>query len=161
MMENVWLSISVVMVLIGFFGSFLPVLPGAPVIFGGYLLWGIASGWADYSVTTVIIVGIVAALLFASDYYAGAIGAKKYGASKWAVLFAVAGGIFGLIFLSVPGLIIGPLVGAVAGELLIGKSRQEALRAGWGTFLGIVLGNLLKFAAATVLAALFFYFIII
>ena len=160
-METFWLVLSIGLVLIGLAGTVVPMLPGIPLVFAGFLVWGLASEWRDFPVRVVVIVGAVTLLVTFLDYYAGAAGAKKYGSSKAGVWGAIIGGIIGVLVFNIPGLIIGPFVGAVAGELFTGKSQKEAWRAGWGAFVGIVAGNLLKIITALVMAGLFFYYLIV
>lgn len=160
-METFWLVLSIILVLVGFIGNIVPLLPGVPLMFGGFLLWGLASGWKDYGVNTVIILGVVTLAVFLLDYYAGAIGAKKYGASKVGVWGSIVGGILGVFIFNIVGLILGPLVGAVLGELFSGKTRQEAWRAGWGAFVGLLAGGLFKMIAAVIMLGLFFWYLIV
>lgn len=146
--------------MVGVVGTFLPVLPGIGLIWGGFLIWGIASSWADFSVQTVIILGLITVLFIGLDYYAGAIGAKKFGASKSGIFGAVLGAVVGIIIFNVIGLMVGAFGGAVVGEILSGKSQKDAFRAGWGTFLGFLAGSVIKIAAAIIMTGLFFYYII-
>lgn len=160
-MENFWLVLSIILVLLGFVGSIVPMLPGIPLMFGGFLLWGLASGWRNFSVNTVIVLGCVTIAVFLLDYYAGAAGAKKYGASKAGIWGSIIGGILGVLIFNIVGLILGPLVGAVLGELFAGKTRKEAWRAGWGAFVGLLAGGLIKIITAVMMLGLFFYYLII
>jgi uncharacterized protein len=77
------------------------------------------------------------------DFAAGYFGAKRFGATRWGILGAFIGGVAGLFF-PFPGLLIGPVVGAVAGEMIGGKQLVNAGRAGWGTLLGNLGGVLAK-----------------
>lgn len=159
-METFWLLLAIALVVIGLAGTIIPILPGIPLIFGGFLLWGLASGWKDYSLQTVIILGSVTVAIWLLEYYAGALGAKKYGASKAGVLGAVLGGILGVFAFNIPGLVIGSFLGAVLGEVITGRSRQEAWRAGWGAFVGFLAGTAIKIIAGIIMAGLFFYWLI-
>ncbi|HQV32591.1 MAG TPA: DUF456 domain-containing protein, partial [Calditrichia bacterium] len=143
-METFWLIVSILLVLVGFLGSFLPVLPGIPLIFFGYLVWGVASQWADFSTQALLVVGLVTGGAWLADFYAGAAGASRYGASRYGIAGSIAGAIIGAIFFNLPGLIVGPFAGAVLMEIFSGKPRREALRAGWGAVLGMLAGGLLK-----------------
>ena len=86
------------------------------------------------------------------DIWSTAHGAKRVGASKLAMLGATLGTVVGLFF-ALPGLILGPFIGAVAGELLHQRSLHpnslgHASKVGAGTWLGILLGAALKLALA-------------
>ncbi|RMG67748.1 MAG: DUF456 domain-containing protein [Calditrichaeota bacterium] len=159
-MEYLWLFIAFLLILAGNAGVLIPFLPGIPLIYAAYLVWGIASGWRDYGATTMVVLGVVTLLSYAVDYFAGAVGAKKYGASPLGVWGSIIGGIVGFVFFSVPGLILGPFAGAIAGEMLAGKRQQEAWRAGWGAFLGFLAGSVFKIALAILMTGLFIFYLI-
>jgi uncharacterized protein YqgC (DUF456 family) len=90
------------------------------------------------------------------DYVIPAAGAKKYGSSKWGIWGAILGMIIGIIYFPPLGMIVGAFIGAVAVEMLVGKSSREALKAGWGVFMGTLLGTILKWIASGVMT---YYFV--
>ncbi len=92
----------------------------------------------------------------ALDYIVPAAGAKKFGASRYGFWGAVIGMLFGLIYAPPLGMIIGAFLGAILGEILKGKAGLEALRAGWGVFIGVMVGMILKLIASGIMT---FYFI--
>ena len=159
-METFLLIVSIVIIIIGLIGTMVPMLPGIPLIYLSYIIWGLASAWRDYGTTTMIILGFVTVASVLLDYYAGAAGAKKFGASTAGVIGAFLGAIFGIIFFNIPGLILGPFAGAVIGEMIAGKPQKEVWRAGWGAFLGFLAGSFFKIIVGTILAIMFFYLII-
>jgi uncharacterized protein YqgC (DUF456 family) len=77
------------------------------------------------------------------DYVIPAWGTKRYGGTKYGVWGSTIGVFVGMFFGAI-GIIVGPLVGAIVGELIGGKGQKEALRAGWGSFVGILCGTVLK-----------------
>jgi len=158
--ETFWLVLSILLVIVGVWGTIIPVLPGIALIFSGYAVWGIASGLKDYGTTTLLVMGLITIFSYALDYYAGAIGAKKFGASRGGVWGSIIGAIIGFVFFNLPGLILGPFVGAIAGELLAGRSHSDAFRAGWGAFLGFLAGSLIRVTIGIVMSLLFFYYLI-
>lgn len=89
------------------------------------------------------------------DYVVPAGGAKKYGASKSGVVGAMTGMLIGVFMFPPWGMIMGALIGAFAGELLAGKKGRKALQAGFGVFVGIMVGTGLKLAFSGTI--LFFY----
>jgi hypothetical protein len=91
---------------------------------------------------------------FAIDLAATALGAKRVGATKLAVVGAALGTLAGL-FLGLPGLILGPFVGAVAGELMSHGQVQQATRAGIATWIGLLFGTLAKLALVFTMIGLF------
>jgi uncharacterized protein YqgC (DUF456 family) len=147
------------LVLIGLAGTVLPVLPGAPLIFAGLVLAAWADGFTHVGLWPLVILGLLTLLSLAVDLWASAHGARRVGASRWAILGAVLGTIVGLAF-GVPGLLLGPFVGALAGELLHRRSlHPQALaaagRVGAGTWLGLALGAAFKLALALAMLGVF------
>lgn len=155
-METILLIIAIALVLLGCLGSFLPGLPGTPLIFLGFLVQAWSSGWTDISGRTVLIVGLIALAVQLLDFYAGALGAKRYGATRMGVWGAVFGAVVGVLAFNVVGLVLGALAGAVGAELLGGRHRDEALRAGWGAMIGLLAGGFVKAITATILTGVFF-----
>ena len=159
-MEYVWLFLAFLLILAGFVGVLIPFLPGIPLIYAAYLVWGIASGWRDYGATTMILLGLVTLLSYAVDYFASAVGAKKYGASPMGVWGSIVGGLLGFVFFNVPGLILGPFAGAIIGEMLVGKTHRQAWLAGWGAFIGFLAGSVFKIALAILMTGLFIFYLV-
>jgi hypothetical protein len=148
-MENLlaWWILSTVLVIAGLIGLVAPGLPGAPLIFAGLLLAAWAEGFEYVGLGTILIIGVIAILTFSVDFWATMFGAKKFGASKRAIIGAVLGLVIGL-FLGFPGVIFGPFIGAVIGELSARQGLEQATRAGIGATVGFVLGAALKLALA-------------
>ncbi len=151
-----WLLFALValLMLVGLVGSFIPGLPGTPLILGAALL----HKWlAPLSVPwwVVILMVAVAALGQILEICAGVLGAKWFGASRWGLIGAGVG-LLGGLFFSIPGLILGPLIGAVIGELALGRREPaDAARAGLGAGLGFAAGLALKVFVSLVLLVLF------
>ncbi len=133
------------LVVIGLLGLAFPGIPGAPVVFGGLLLAAWADDFAYVGTGTLAIVGVLAALTYAVEFGAAALGAKHFGASPRAVVGAVLGALVGLFF-GIVGVLIGPFVGAVLGELSVQRNLGGASRAGIGATLGLALGVAVKLA---------------
>jgi len=129
----------------GLSGLLLPIVPGAPVLFLGLLLGAWAEDFQYIGLWTLLVLAAMAMLTYAVEFAASALGVKKYGGSKRAMVGAVLGGIVGL-FLGIPGILFGPFVGAVIGELSMQRSLDEASRAGFGTVVGLAIGLAGKFA---------------
>lgn len=140
--------------LIGLIGSVLPGLPGSPLVLvaaiGHRLYFGAAS--ASNTVLVVLVVLGLVSLLF--DFAATALGAKKFGATWRGALGAVIGGIIGLFF-ALPGIILGPFLGATLFEMLGDKEFKNAAKAGAGAVLGLLLGVIGKFSICVIMIALF------
>jgi uncharacterized protein len=148
------------LVLAGLAGTVLPVLPGAPLIFAGLLLAAWIDDFQRVTWITLALLGLLALLSLATDVLATALGARRVGATRLAIIGALLGTVIGLAF-GIPGLVFGPFVGAVVGELLAHGQLQQASRVGVATWLGLIFGTLAKLALALtmigVFAAAYFY----
>jgi uncharacterized protein len=150
------LIIVIIIMIIGALGTILPAIPGTPLIFGTALVYGIYEGFHQTSLTMMVILGLITILSILIDYFAGVVGAKKYGASKYGTWGAIIGGVIG-IFFGIIGLFIGPFLGAVIGELVAGKQINDSLKIGFGSFMGLIGGSLLKFTLAVIMIIYFLY----
>ena len=134
----------------GIAGLVLPVLPGAVLLVAGV----VAIAWAgDFTVVgwgTVAFAGAMGLAITAVDAAASVLGAKAFGASKWAVIGSGVGLVVGL-FLGLPGIVLGPAVGAIAFEYARNPDFVRALHAGVGAFVGFLVGSVLKVMLAFVL----------
>jgi uncharacterized protein YqgC (DUF456 family) len=152
--DTLWYLLAALLVLGGIAGSVLPALPGVPLVFAGLLLAAWAGGFEQVGAFPLVLLGLLTLLSFVIDLAATAMGAKRVGATKLAVLGAALGTFAG-IFLGLPGLILGPFVGAVAGELLSHGQLQQATRAGIATWVGLLFGTLAKLALVFTMLGVF------
>lgn len=132
---------------IGLLGTIYPALPGLILMFVGAWLLGYADDYATIGSGTLIAIGIFTAVGTATDFVAGMLGAKFTGASKEAVWGSFFGGIAGAFF-GIPGLLLGPLLGAAIGEFLARKDAWLAGKVGIGAFIGFILGVVAKVGCA-------------
>ncbi len=146
--------LAVILVLIGMAGVILPALPGLPLVFAGMLLGAWAGGFEQVGWIPLVILGALTVLSVAVDFFATVVGAKRVGASRKALLGAVIGTFAGLFFGPI-GLFAGPFVGALLGELWHGREIGQAAKVGLGTWLGILLGTVLKLGLAFAMLGLF------
>ena len=160
-MKALWAIITLLIMAVDLAGTVLPVIPGILLIYAGYLLYGFATGWQAYGLAAIVGWSVVTALVLLLDVFAGAIGARKYGATRFGTWGSLIGGVIGALAAGFPGLILGPFVGATAGELLRGRSHREALRSGWGTFLGFMAGSVIKIAIGVVMIGTFVWWVIL
>jgi len=141
-----WL-LAALLIVLGLAGLILPAVPGIPLVFAGLLLLAWAENFAYVGWITLTLLGVLALLSYGVDLLAAAFGAKKFGASPRAVTGAALGALAGLFF-GLPGIVLGPFVGAVIGEFSRRASAREATQAGVGATLGLLFGALLKIALA-------------
>lgn len=155
-MPAIALILAILFFIAGLLGTILPVLPGAILIFGGMLLYGIMTGFATLNATFFLLQAFTLIILFLIDFLASATGTKRYDGSTQAVWGAVIGTLLGLIFLGPLGIITGPFLGAVIVELVRGKKIDAAIRVGFGTLIGLLGGTLLKLGVEIVMIIYFF-----
>ena len=150
----IWWVLATLIVIGGLVGTVIPSLPGVPLVFGGLLLAAWADGFEHVGVTTLSILGGLAVLAWLLDFLAAALGAKKLGASQRAFWGATFGAVIGMFF-GIPGLILGPFVGAVVAELSGGRDVKQAGRAGYGAWIGVIIGTAAKLAIAFLMVGIF------
>jgi uncharacterized protein YqgC (DUF456 family) len=149
-MEILLYALGTAAILVGIAGVVLPALPGSALLAAGALLVGWADGFTRVSGWTVVACVVLSALIWVVDFVAGALGAKAFGATKWSVIGSAVGLLVGL-FLGLPGIILGPALGALAFEYARDPNFERALKAGVGAFVGFVLGSAVKVALSFVL----------
>ena len=142
------------MVAAGLVGIVMPVLPGHVLILAGLALAAWADGFRHVSGWTVAVIAIVAVASYGIDFVTAALTTKKLGASGRAVAGAAIGTLGG-VFFGLPGLIAGPFVGAVIGELTATNDVRQAGRAGVAATIGFAIGTAVKVAFAFVMIAVF------
>lgn len=141
----VWLA-ALLLIGCGIIGTVFPALPGSPLIFLGALL---IAWWQDFAVidwVSLSILGALALFAVAVDFVSSALGAKRAGASRSALVGAFLGSLFGF-FAGLPGILLGPLVGALIGEAIATRSLNRATQVGFATWIGMLVGTAAKVAA--------------
>jgi uncharacterized protein YqgC (DUF456 family) len=148
--------LGIVLLLAGFVGCILPILPGPPIALLALVCVSIDQGWAAYSALDWVVLGGLVVVVTVLDFLVPVVGAKKYGASRTAVWMSVVGMVVGLFMFPPFGMLVGAFLGAFLGELMAGKDSSEALRPAWGVFVGTIVGTGLKLAVCGVIA---YYFV--
>ena len=140
-MDFLYAIVSALLLFLGLLGCVIPVIPGPALSYAAVLLL-LPSRFAPSSGACVLF-GAGCAVVLVLDYVVPALGAKKFDCSRWGVAGSIVGTVVGMFF-GLWGLIAGPFLGAVAGELMSGRKLSASLRGGFGAFLGFVSGVLLK-----------------
>jgi uncharacterized protein YqgC (DUF456 family) len=152
--QTLYFILSAVLIVAGIAGTVVPILPGVPLVFAGMLL----AAWADHfqhiGAFTLTVLGMLCALALLIDFVAGLLGAKRVGASTRALWGASLGTLVGLFF-GLPGILLGPFLGAAIGELAAGRELRHATRVGIGTWLGLLFGTLAKVALCFTMLGVF------
>ena len=147
-------ALAIGLVVIGFAGTVLPILPGHILIFAGLLLAAWSDGFSRVGVFTIALLGILTLATFFVDIATMALGMKRLGTTKRAMAGAAIGSVAGLFF-GLPGLIVGPFVGAVAGELTAHRDLDRARHAGVAAWIGFLIGTVVKIGLAFAMVGIF------
>ncbi len=142
-MDMLLYILSGVCLLLGFAGCFLPVLPGPPVAYMGLLLLQ-ATERFGFTVGQLVVWGLLVVVVQVLDYVTPILGTKYSGGTKWGNWGCVIGTVMGVFLFAPWGIIFGPFVGALLGELLGGKNLGGAMKAGAGAFFGFLVSVVLK-----------------
>lgn len=144
-LEALWWTLSLLLMGAGLVGMVFPALPDSLLILAGAFLHHFtiraehSVGWWTLGVLTALMV-----LAHVVDFVAGALGAKRFGSSRWGVLGGFIGSIVGLFFFPI-GLFLGPVAGVLVAEVILArKTLGPAARSSWGTLLGTVAGMMGK-----------------
>lgn len=144
-MDDLRWPLAAALVVIGFAGTIVPALPGAPLVFAGLLVAASIDGFQRVGWFTLGILGVLTLVSFGVDFVAAALGAKRVKASRLALVGATLGTLAGLFF-GLPGLIAGPFLGSAIGEFIAQRDLRRAGKVGVGTWLGMLAGVVLKLA---------------
>ncbi len=143
------------LMVVGVLGCILPVIPGPPLSYGGLILLELTD-FADFSATFLVVFALIAVAVTILDYFVPIWGTKRYGGTKYGSWGATVGVVLGIFLFPPLGIIILPFVGAVVGESIKGSDFNASLRAGFGSFVGFLMGTGIKLIAALVMAYYFF-----
>jgi uncharacterized protein YqgC (DUF456 family) len=147
-----------VLMLAGLVGAVVPLLPGTPLVFAGALVYAIATDFEPVGAGRLAVLAVLAVAGWALEHIAGALGARRAGGGRAAVVGALVGAVIGLAFAPL-GLLLGPIAGAIAGELLTGRDPAGSVRTGIGTALGVLSGVVAHFAFALTMVLLFVWWV--
>ena len=152
--QIIGLALTLLVMCIGCLGSFLPGIPSTPLVLIAaighkFYFRDMGAGWI---VLTLLI--FITAVTFVMDYLTSIYGAKQFGATKKGMAGAIVGGIVGLFF-NLPGILLGPFVGAVIFEMIGGREWKPAAKAGVGATLGLLAGAIGKIVCCVAMMLLF------
>lgn len=152
--EILGFALALCVMILGTLGTLIPGLPSAPLVVGAAVVHRVYFGAASASNFVLALIILLAVISIGLDYLATLYGAKRMGATWRGLVGAMLGGIVGLFF-SLPGIILGPFIGAVLLEMLGGRNSRQAFRAGTGTLLGLIAGTVGKIGCCLAMTGLF------
>ena len=135
----------------GISGAFLPILPGPPLSYAGLLLlqW---SGYAGFSPAFLLSWACMAAVVTVMDYFLPSLLTKWAGGSRAASFGAFLGLLAGIFIFPPWGMLAGPFLGALAGELIHNRTNgRGAFKAAIGAFLAFIVGSGAKLIASSLM----------
>ena len=139
---------------LGILGCIIPALPGPFISWLTLFLFFLLPEY-EIGTTTLVVTGVFMALVTALDYIVPVLGAKKFGSSREGVIGGMIGIVVGLFFFPPFGIILGPLVGTVIGDMIAGGTFTKALNSGIGSLLGFVVGTSIKLIYCIAVLTLF------
>ena len=148
-MDIVLIVLAGILMIAGILGSFLPVIPGPLTSWVGLLLLHLTET-IPLNWTFLIVTFIIAFAIWILDYFIPIVGTRRFGGSRAGMIGTTIGLLVGLFFLGPFGIIIGPFLGALIGELINKSDSQTAVKAAFGSFLGFITGVFLKFVVAMI-----------
>ncbi len=131
--------ISILLLLVGLAGTFLPVLPGLLLSLCGLLMYKFGTD-ASLSVLYIYIFIFLVVVSVVLNYLVPAHTNRKYGGTRWGSIGSVFGTILGMFFIPIPfGFLIGMFLGVFAGELLHDATdHKKAWNSTKGAFIGFI-----------------------
>lgn len=157
MLATILIIIGIIFFLAGIAGCVLPLLPGPPLCFLGLLIQQLHEN-PPFSVKFLLLWGGITVAVTVMDYIIPLYGTKKFGGSKYGVWGCTIGLIAGF-WLGPFGIIAGPFLGAFLGELMANNNSTTALRSAFGSFIGFLLGTMLKLVVSVIMCWYFVQFV--
>jgi len=153
-MDTIILLFGIVLIIVGLIGIILPVLPGVSLVWCGLIVCAFSDNFTNVGFIPCFVITLLAVVSIVADVLGTKYGTDKVGASRWATIGAIVGSVIGLFF-GPWGLLIGPFVGGAAGELLKGSNHKQAIKAGLGAWLGILITSAMKYVVAFTMIAVY------
>jgi uncharacterized protein YqgC (DUF456 family) len=154
-LNSIVLVLTGIIMLVGLIGIVLPVIPGTVLIFVAALLYALVERFQAVGWPTLLVLGLLTILATSADIWASSIGAKVGGASGWSVVVGLLAGLAGFVVFSLPGAIIGAILGVLITEIIRVGDWQQALKAGSGWIVGWILSTVFQLIIGLIMVAIF------
>ena len=154
-LQLVLIALTALLMVIGFLGTIFPSLPGLPLLWTVVVLYGLTTQFKTIDINFLILTTLLIVLVILLDVIASVRGTKKLEISAWGVFGAIAGGMIGSSFHSLPVLVILPIIGAVIGELISGRDAVYRIETSSYHVVGFVGGTIVKAGVAITIIGLF------
>jgi uncharacterized protein YqgC (DUF456 family) len=153
--NTIVLTLTLLIMLVGLVGTVLPVIPGTVLIFLAALIYALIEGFHVVGWPTLVVLGLLTVVATTADIWASSIGAKAGGASGWSVVVGLVGGVVGFFLFTLPGAIIGAILGVLVTEIARVGDWKQALKAGGGWAVGWALSTVLQLGIGLTMVAIF------
>src|SRR5210317_1005046 len=130
-MEIFYMVLGILFIILGLIGCFVPILPGPPMAYISLLLLQLGPV-VPFSFNFMMLLGIIVVIVTLIDYFIPALGAKKWGGSRYGIIGALLGVVAGFFMFPPLGFVIFPFLGAMIGELINGSNTNKAFKAAIG-----------------------------
>lgn len=154
-METIIIIFGIILIIIGFMGSVLPVMPGLPFSYAALLILQLLDE-PPFSIGFLVLWLAIVTGAMVLDNVIPAYGTKKYGGTKFGVAGSIIGMVIGIFVFPPLGMIIFPLIGAFVGEIITGNTQKQAIKSAWGSFIGFMTATGIKVVVAGIMAFYFF-----
>lgn len=151
------LVLTLLVMVVGLIGIILPIIPGTVIIFVAALIYALIEGFQAIGWPTLVLLGLLTAVATTADIWASSVGAKVGGASGWSVLVGLIGGLVGFFLFTLPGAIIGAVLGVLLTEIVRVGDWRQAFKAGGGWVLGWVMATVVQLAIGLIMVAIFIW----
>ncbi len=141
---------------VGVLGALLPLIPGPPIVWLGALYYGWRTDWIDVGWPSLTLLAVLAIIGGTADVWMGYIGASKGGASGWATIASMVGGIIGFLVLTLPGAIIGSIGAIIVVEYMRHRDWRKVMRASGGYLIGSLLATVVEIIICILMIGVFF-----
>lgn len=157
MTQEVYFIISLILIIIGILGIFVPGLPGPILVMVGIFFYSFVTNFTIITIKWIIIFALLTLTTIVLDYISSLISAKKFGVSKLGIAGMIIGGIIGFITLNVIGLLAGQFLGIILGEILSGKNWLASIKSGGAGIIGYILGIAANTIIVGIMVSIFIY----
>ena len=154
-LNSIVLVLTGIIMLVGLIGIVLPIIPGTVLIFVAALLYALVERFQAVGWPTLLVLGLLTILATSADIWASSIGAKVGGASGWSVVVGLLAGLAGFVVFSLPGAIIGAILGVLITEIIRVGDWRQALKAGSGWIVGWILSTVFQLIIGLTMVAIF------
>lgn len=149
------LGFALLIMLIGLIGAIAPLVPGPPFVWLGAFYYAWQTDYRSVGVFTLVVLAVLAVIGGTADLWLSYAGARRAGASGWATLASMVGGIVGFVLFTLPGMIIGSLAGVILVEYMRHRDWRRVLRASGGYLAGWLLSTVIEVGICIVMIAIF------